>query len=65
MLESFVRGGFALDDIALCQIAKLITNWEIATNRFSSRVFDVLRQTFMMRPSYAGAHFIWCSPFGC
>ena len=66
MLESFVRGGFALDDIALCQIAKLITNWEIATNSvLISRVrrvaTDVYDATFLRR----SPHFIWCSPFGC
>lgn len=58
MLEDFVMGGYALDEVALCQIAKLLVNGEIQAN--SALVFRLRalgsrlsRKTFLRRsPCY-------------
>jgi hypothetical protein len=63
MLEDFVMGSYALDEVALCQIAKLLVNGEIQAN--SALVFRLRalgsrlsRKTFLRRsPCYLVYHF--------
>jgi hypothetical protein len=64
MLDRFVRSGFALDDIALCQIAKLITNWGISLNstliararRLATEVYD---RSFLRRSPFYLVFSLW------
>jgi hypothetical protein len=58
MLEEFVTGGYALDEVALCQVAKLLVNWELPTNsalvsRLRTLGNSLSRKTYLRRsPCY-------------
>ncbi|MES2121091.1 MAG: reverse transcriptase domain-containing protein [Pseudomonadota bacterium] len=59
VLETFVTSGYALDEISLCQIAKLVVNWEIQpTSTLVSRIIrrlgmNVSKKSYLRRsPCY-------------
>lgn len=64
MLDAFTRSGRALDDVALCQIAKLITSWQISphsalVSRIRRLAVDLYDESYLRRSPFYLVFSLW------